>query len=73
MVKRYLWNNLLSLDQSLNTLTGGDPDETLSSRLGKKVLKGDGILPCVICKFLDVVFREKNHCINNIEYDEGIK
>lgn len=72
-LKGYLWNLLVSIDQFGNTVLGGDPDETLSSRMGKYVAKGRGVIPCVICKLLDVVFREKDHCINNIESDEGTK
>jgi len=33
--KRYVWNLLVSIDQLGNTLLGGDPDETISSRAGK--------------------------------------
>ena len=32
---RYVFNNLIALDQTWNTRFGGDPDETISSRLGK--------------------------------------
>lgn len=35
MLKKYLYNILISLDQLGNTILGGDPDETISSRLGK--------------------------------------
>ncbi len=31
-MKKYLLNNLISWDQALNTLLGGYPDETISSR-----------------------------------------
>lgn len=41
MVKRYFWRVLISIDQLLNTVAGGDPDETLSSRLGKAAEKGN--------------------------------
>jgi len=33
--KRWLWNLFVSLDQLLNTILFGDPDETLSSRCAK--------------------------------------
>lgn len=71
MLKQYGWNILVSLDQLANTLLAGDPDETLSSRMGKYVQRGRGWIPCRICKLLDVVFKQKNHCLNNIETDEG--
>lgn len=35
LMKRYLFNVLIGLDQFGNTLTGGDPDETISSRCAK--------------------------------------
>jgi len=31
-IKRYILNNAIALDQQFNTLLGGSPDETLSSR-----------------------------------------
>lgn len=71
MVAQYFWNILIWLDQGLNTILGGHPDETLSSRMGKYVQKGRGVIPCFLCKVLDVVFREKDHCINSIESDRG--
>lgn len=67
----YVWNLLIALDQLLNTLLAGDPDETLSSRMGKYVQRGRGWLPCQLCKLLDWLFKDKDHCINNIEPDEG--
>ena len=33
MLKKYLFNILISLDQLANTILGGSPDETISSRL----------------------------------------
>lgn len=68
---RYFFNLLIAIDQLLNTLLFGDPDETISSRMGKYVARGRGFIPCVLCKLLDAVFREKDHCKNSIETDEG--
>lgn len=67
-MKQYLINIAISLDQLLNTLCAGNPDETLSSRMGKYVYRGRGVIPCVICKFLDLF--EKDHCKKSIEWDE---
>jgi hypothetical protein len=69
MVKRYIWNILLSLDQLLNSILGGFPDETLSSRMGKHVAKKDCPFCNLVCKFLNLF--EKDHCIKSIELDEG--
>ena len=35
MIKKYLKNILISIDQLANTLLLGSPDETISSRLGR--------------------------------------
>lgn len=69
-IKRYLWNILIWLDQGLNTLTGGDPDETVSSRVGKYIRDGRNCVLCkALCWFLNLI--DKNHCAKNIEEDEG--
>jgi uncharacterized membrane protein YbhN (UPF0104 family) len=69
-MKQYFWNILICIDQFINTLLGGFPDETLSSRMGKHVTKGDCIICSFICGFLNLF--EKDHCIKNIEKDEGL-
>lgn len=68
-MKRYIWNILVSLDQFLNTLAFGDPDETISSRTGKHLAKHD----CPFCSFLCKVLNlfQKDHCVKSIEVDEG--
>ena len=66
-LRRWAWNVLIALDQRANALTGGDPDETISSRVGKCVRVGRlrwlGAL-------LDEIFGPR-HCENSIEPDEG--
>lgn len=69
MIVRYLWNVLISLDQFANTLIGGDPDETISSRAGKKAPHSKGWF--YMCRLLHLV--DKNHCAKSIEPDEGSK
>jgi hypothetical protein len=69
-VKQYFWNILISIDQFFNTLFGGYPDETISSRLGKHLVKHDKCPFCrMLCKFLNLF--QKDHCVKSIEYDEG--
>lgn len=65
----YFWNCLIALDQLANTLLGGDPDETMSSRMGKLVAKRKCILCRVICNVLDRF--QINHCQRSIEEDRG--
>ena len=67
---------LISIDQLGNTLLGGDPDETISSRLGKLKLKHSGTIPWYrpLSKIIDYGLDkiDPNHSIDAIEDDEGI-
>lgn len=69
--KKYLLNFLISLDQLGNTILGGDPDETISSRLGRIKLDHGGKIPWdhplarVTDSLLDDI--DKNHSIDAIE------
>jgi len=65
----YLLNILVAIDQLLNTLMGGDPDETISSRAAKAALAGQR-WGCVLCRWLDRL--DAGHCARNIEWDEGL-
>lgn len=75
MIGKYILNILISIDQLGNTLTGGDPDETISSRLGKIKRKYGGIIPWTkpLARLIDWGLEkiDKNHCIDAIEEDEG--
>lgn len=68
-------NILISIDQLFNTVAGGDPDETISSRLGKMKLKYGGTIPWrrPFAKTIDYLLDkiDKNHSIDAIEHDEG--
>ena len=67
-ISQYIWNLLVAVDQFINTLFGGYPDETISSRAAKQHRKGKR-WACILCRLLDVV--DKDHCEKNIELDEG--
>ena len=69
-MKEYFWNILLSLDQLVNTIFAGAPDETISSRAAKAERNGKK-WGCVLCELLDKI--DKDHCNKNIELDEGNK
>lgn len=70
-MKFYVWNLLISIDQFFNTLLlGGDPDETISSNMGKRARNGEKI-GIIVCRFLDRF--ESDHCEKSIELDEGRK
>jgi hypothetical protein len=65
-MKRYLLNLLIALDQFANTVFLGDPDETISSRLGKYHPNS------VLGKTVNTLFFwQKNHIAESIEADEG--
>lgn len=66
-IKLYVANILLSIDQLANTLLGGDPDETISSRCGKRI--DTSKVCCALCWFLDKI--DSRHCTKYIENDEG--
>lgn len=67
-IKKWIWNILISIDQLANTLTGGDPDETICSRAAK-AMREKKVWGCILCKLLD--FYEKDHCVKSLEEDEG--
>lgn len=58
---------LIGWDQLLSSMTGGDPDETISSRLGKS--RGRCLLCAGLCWLLDAL--DPGHCERAIERDEG--
>jgi len=72
---RYIFNNLIALDQTWNARTGGDPDETISSRIGKIKRNHNGKIPWThpLARIIDAGLEEiqTGHCINAIEEDEG--
>jgi len=75
MICKYCWNILIAIDQLINTFFGGDPDETLSSRMGKWARTGKnsrGIRKKVykIANYTVEQF-EKDHFEKSVEEDEG--
>jgi len=60
---KYSKNLLVSLDQFINTLAGGDPDETISSRLGRNY-QGSFLYKTVNWLFF---WQKGKHCDEAIE------
>ena len=61
---------MIAFDQLINALLGGDPDETISSRMGKLIEQDK----CPFCYWICTHFLHKldpNHCQKSIERDEG--
>lgn len=71
-MKRYLFNVLVGLDQLVNAVTGGDPDMTLSGRMGRAVEEGRCKACGLVCWLLDKI--DTDHCAraNKNEADEGL-
>jgi hypothetical protein len=57
----------IALDQLGNTILGGDPDETISSRSGKNQNRKRWAY--ILCRMLHWI--DKDHCRDAIEKDEG--
>lgn len=53
------WNALVGFDQTLNALTGGSEDQTISARAYEAQGKGKA-WGCVLCKLLDLI--DNDHC-----------
>ena len=63
-MRTYFINLLIALDQTLNSLIGGYPDETISIHAARDRNKG-AKWGCVVCKLLDLF--QKDHCDKTIE------
>lgn len=74
-MKQYICNLLISFDQFVNTLFGGDPDETISSRLGKwhRAGKDSTGVRHIVYKIANPIVElfQKEHFKKSIENDEG--
>jgi len=72
-IKKYFWNVLIGIDQLANAVLLGDPDETISSRLGKWLLLSKSSwrykIARPLCRVLHIA--DPNHCNTSIEEDEG--
>lgn len=75
----YFHNLFLAVDQLVNTIIGGDPDETFSSRVGKCQRGDHGLWIRVLARPLALVINllfiwqgwKFDHCQRCIEDDEG--
>lgn len=67
---QYIKNNFIAIDQRANALLFGDEDETISSRMGKHLVKKKD---CCLCRFICGLLNkiDPNHCVDAIEENEG--
>jgi len=72
---QYLYNVALGIDQMINVVLLGDPDESISGRTGRAMTSGKPkrLVPG-LARFIDwlfwVIFKERNHVLNAIEPEE---
>ena len=73
--RKYVINVLIGIDQFFSALFLGDPDETISSRIGKVKRKHNGVIPWrkPLIKIIDWGLEQLDpgHSIDSIEDDEG--
>lgn len=62
-IRRYLYRNLQALDQIINTVFNGWPDETISARFYRRDMQGKPSWPRRgVDRLFFVVFGERGHC-----------
>jgi hypothetical protein len=61
-LKAYLWGNVISWDQSLNTFLGGHPDETFSARTQRKAEAGQWFWKSLRWIINHLFFWQADHC-----------
>lgn len=59
-LKQYLYNWLFAADLFLNMVIGGDPRQTISSRMGMHIAAGRCWLCRPVCRALSLL--DKDHC-----------
>lgn len=69
--KRYSKRFSIAHDQLANTVFFGNPDQTISGRIGYRLyyLNDDNFIYVIMCKFLSKFFSQKHHCKEAIEFD----
>lgn len=67
---QYAYNVCLSGSQMVNTVLGGDPDESLSSRLGRAEQDGVAVVKYGVAPVTDVLLGT-HHCQESIEASES--
>ena len=67
----YAKNVAIGIDQLANAFLFGNPDQTVSGRLGYLIhfKNKNNRFYVTICKILNIFFRQSNHCLESIEFD----
>ena len=72
-LKRYVWGFWIWQDQAVNAILGGNPDVTVSSKVGYMAEQGSKTAKAM-ASVIDLLFKvavgQENHCQASIERDE---
>lgn len=72
-LRRYVWGFWIWQDQAVNTILGGNPDVTVSSKVGYMAEQGSNTaiaMAYAIDWLFYIAVGQKNHCAVSIERDE---
>lgn len=72
-LKRYVWGLWIAQDQKVNAILGGNPDVTVSSKVGYLSTNGSNtarLMEIVIDWLFYKLAGQLNHCFASIEHDE---
>lgn len=65
-IRDYIYNMLIAIDQLLNAVMFGDPDESISERVGRRWPES------WVARIINgLFFWQKNHVMESLEGDEG--
>lgn len=71
-VKRYLWNNVIAVDQLMNTFLIGHPDETFSARCWRREQESHKRRWVLLRKIIDsIFFFQPEHCRLSYESEQA--
>jgi hypothetical protein len=72
-LRRYAFDLWVSSDQYVNAIFSGNPDHTISGRIGVNAMRGrDGYILAekIVDGLFFLVIRQRNHCRRSVEPDE---
>ncbi len=62
---------LIAIDQLINAICFGLPDETISSRVGRAAIRGNRLALHLEAIINALFFWDRDHCRRRIEWDEA--
>jgi hypothetical protein len=59
---KYIWNILIAIDQLVNTVFGGQPDETISAKAYRMRVEKNSFFWKNAEKVINLIFFDEKHC-----------